>query len=202
MRMRETIAVIGEGITEYYYIQSIKDCVKIKPKAFIPKNSGVKELENCIKSCISSGYSKVFCLIDMDNKSHDGVPEHEANRKKYLELKKKYHAKEHKHAGGKTLVKMLESYPSSEMFFYYYFKYSTASFGNNELKRLLNERTGYETTEKFLRATSLHNLFCCKEGDLKRAIEHACKSVDNRENGNPHAGFSEIGELFDYLVLK
>ena len=54
--MRETIAVIGEGITEFYYIQSIKDCVKIKPKAFIPKNSGVKELENSI-SYSNSGYS-------------------------------------------------------------------------------------------------------------------------------------------------
>ena len=138
----------------------------------------------------------------MDNKSHDGVPEHEANRKRYLELKQKYHGKEHKYAGGKTFVKMLESYPSSEMFFYYYFKYSTASFGNNELKRLLNERTGYETTEKFLRVTSLHNLFCCKGGDLKLAIENVRRSVENRENGNPHTGFSEIGELFDYLVLK
>lgn len=136
--MRETIAVIGEGITEFYYIQSIKDCVKIKPKAFIPKNSGMRELENCIRSCIASGYSK----------------------------------------------------------------YSTASFGNNELKRLLNERTGYDTSEKFLKANSLHNLFCCKEGDLKRAIDNARKSVVCRENGNPHAGFSEIGELFDYLVLK
>ncbi len=200
--MRETIAVIGEGITEYYYIQSIKDCVKIKPAPFKPKNSGIKELEACIKKCVDSGYSKVFCLIDMDNKAHDGVPEHEANRKKYLELKKKFHEKEHKHAGGKTYVKMLESYPSSEMFFYYYFKYSTASFGNNELKHILNEKTGYDTSEKFLKANSLHNLFCCKEGDLKRAIENAGKSVANRDTENPHAGFSEIGELFDYLVLK
>lgn len=50
--MRETIAVIGEGITEYYYIQSIKDCVKIKPAPFKPKNSGIKELEACIKKCV------------------------------------------------------------------------------------------------------------------------------------------------------
>ena len=35
--MRETIAVIGEGITEFYYIQSIKDCVKIKPKHSSPR---------------------------------------------------------------------------------------------------------------------------------------------------------------------
>ena len=104
--------------------------------------------------------------------------------------------------GGKTYVKMLESYPSSEMFFYYYFKYSTATFANSELKRLLNEKTGYDTSEKFLKANSLHSLFCCKEGDLKQAIENAGKSVSKRDMDNPHAGFSEIGELFDYLILK
>ena len=41
-----------------------------------------------------------------------------------------------------------------------------------------------------------------EEGDLERAIENAGKSVVKRDMDNPHAGFSEIGELFDYLILK
>lgn len=202
MKMKETIATIGEGITEYFYMQSVLDCVKIKPKPITPKNSSLAELENCIKDCIRMGYSKVFCLIDMDNKANDGIKEHEANRKKYLELKRKYHQKEHKHQGGKTWVFMLESYPCTEMFFYYYKKYSTGTYTNSGLKKILNEWVGYEATVKFLGKNPLHNLLCRKGGSLAEAIENSKKSVKERDAENVSAGYSEMGFLFDYLVIK
>lgn len=36
-RSRETVVVIGEGITEKYYIQSLRDVLVIKPTAIKPK---------------------------------------------------------------------------------------------------------------------------------------------------------------------
>ena len=60
-RKRITVAIIGEGITEKYYIQSLQDILEIKPTPIKPKNSSLKELEISIKDCIKKGYSKIYC---------------------------------------------------------------------------------------------------------------------------------------------
>ena len=78
-RNKITIAVIGEGITEKYYIQSLQDVFNIKPIPVKPKKSNLKELEISIKDCIKKGYSKIYCLIDKDNKISDGDPDHNRN---------------------------------------------------------------------------------------------------------------------------
>ena len=51
-KSRVTVAVIGEGITEKYFILSLRDVLQIKPGYVKPKNSSLKELEITIKSCI------------------------------------------------------------------------------------------------------------------------------------------------------
>lgn len=89
-RSRETVVVIGEGITEKYYIQSLRDVLVIKPTAIKPKNSSLEELEHSIEGAIKEGYSRIYCLIDKDNKVLDGNPDHERNAKVYSNLRNKY----------------------------------------------------------------------------------------------------------------
>ncbi len=197
-KMKKTIAVIGEGITEYYYMESVKDAISLKPKPFCPTNSSLKELENEIKKCIDKGYSKVFCLIDMDNKINDGTDDHIAKRKQYLKLKSKYHDK----TKSGVCVRMLESYPCTELFFLFYFRYTTAPQTNEGLKKSLEERFGYDVSEKYFIKHSLHNAMSCFGGDLKQAIANAKKSVNNRDASNIHCVYTEIGELFDELGVK
>ncbi|MCD8165132.1 MAG: RloB family protein [Bacteroides sp.] len=62
--MRKAIAVIGEGITEKYYIESLRG---LSPFTLLPKELGKKasslaELENSIKQSIEDGYDQVYCL--------------------------------------------------------------------------------------------------------------------------------------------
>ena len=86
--VNNAIAVIGEGITEQYYLNSIQHLVKGQLNPKIPKHStGNKFVEAEIKKCIADGYSKIYCLIDMDNKK--GGKE----KVEYLNLKNKYHNK-------------------------------------------------------------------------------------------------------------
>lgn len=133
------MAVIGEGITEKYYIQSLQDILEIKPTPIKPKNSTLKELEISIKDCIKKGYGKIFCLIDKDNKINDGDPDHERNAAEYARLKRQYHNKLHKCADGSvTKIIMIESYPATEIFFLYYFGYTSAHYTNQQLKLVLN----------------------------------------------------------------
>ena len=68
--MKKTIAIIGEGITEKYYIESLKSLsnFSILPRELNRKASSLTKLAQEIKNGIDKGYDKIYCLIDMDNK--------------------------------------------------------------------------------------------------------------------------------------
>ncbi len=50
---RSRVAIIGEGVTEYYYIQSLADEFKgITIRPDYPKHTSIKELAVKIEECI------------------------------------------------------------------------------------------------------------------------------------------------------
>lgn len=87
---RITTVIIGEGPTEYFYLNSLKDEFRelqnIKPD--FPKNTSLRELERSIEEAVSMGYDRIFCLIDMDNKK-----KYAKSLSDYQKLKNKYHGK-------------------------------------------------------------------------------------------------------------
>lgn len=201
-RKRITVAVIGEGITEKYYIQSLQDILEIKPTPIKPKNSTLKELEISIKDCIKKGYSKIFCLIDKDNKINDGNPDHDRNAAEYARLKKQYHNKVHKCPDGSvTKIVMIESYPATEIFFLYYFGYTSAHYSNQQLKHILNKKFGYLTEERYLIKHSLHDMLVESGGSLETAISASAQSIMNI-NRELETSFSEISILIQDLRTK
>lgn len=193
-RNRTTVAVIGEGITEKYFVQSLRDVLVIKPNPVKPKNSTLKELETAIKSCVKKGYSRVYCLIDMDNKVHDGNRDHERNADDYAELKQQYHDKLCKCPdGSKTLVSMIESFPATEVFFRYYFGYTSAPLSNQQLKNMLNKKFGYLTEEKYLIKHSLHDTLEAAGGSLRTAIMASKQSISSEAKESSGSTYTEIG---------
>lgn len=84
-KLKHSVLILGEGPTEFYYFNSLRDVVKgltIKPD--YPKHSSMKELEEKIEDGIKDGHDRIFCVIDMDTK--DEEPE----CTQYARLKKKY----------------------------------------------------------------------------------------------------------------
>ena len=197
-----SVIILGEGITEKYYFDSLRDILKIKPKVNNPKHTSIQSLGQEIKKRIREGYNKIYCLMDMDNKINDGHSEHRKNSEAYLKLKRKYHKKKIRSKDGEAEVIMVESYPSTELFFLYYFGYRGAEYTNEQLKRILNEKTGYRVEEKYFIKNSLHDLFEDHGGSLKTAILAAEKSVMTKDEKNPHASYSEIGSLIRMLLPK
>lgn len=201
-RKRITVAVIGEGITEKYYIQSLRDILEVKPTPIKPKNSNLKELENSIKDCIKKGYSKVFCLIDKDNKVFDGNQDHDRNAAEYALLKKQYHNKLHKCPDGSmTQIVMIESYPATEIFFLYYFGYTSAHYTNQQLKQVLYKKFGYLTEERYLIKHSLHDTLVECGGSLETAIKASTQSMLNIDR-DLETSFSELSILIQDLRTK
>lgn len=84
-KLRNTVLVLGEGPTEFYYFNSLRDVYKgmaIKPD--YPKHTTIRDLEAKIAEGVELGFNHIFCIIDMDTK--DREPE----CSQYARLKKKY----------------------------------------------------------------------------------------------------------------
>ena len=197
-KIKQTTLILGEGITEFFFLQSLKDdystLKSVKPD--YPKNSSLGDLENEIEKAIRD-FNKVFCLIDMDNKKEG------TEQQKYLALKKKYHNitfKDDK-KGIDCTVKFFETDRCTELFFLYYFSYTTKKFSSYDaLEKELKTHCEYEKTIKFFKFHPLHPYFKKKGGSLEEAIKRANKSKVYKDETGSDCSFSELGELFDELI--
>ena len=199
---KHTTVIIGEGPTEFFYLNSLKDEFKslqsIKPDT--PKNTSLKELERSIKSAISMGYDRIFCLIDMDNKRKD-----KTSRIDYVRLKSRYHGKKvtNDKTGINYEIRFFETDRCTELFFLYYFKYTGQSYNDSKsIEDELGRICGYEKTKRFFRARPLHQFFQKQGGDLYKPIENALKSEKSVMSGERDSTYSELGTMFQYLGLN
>ena len=86
---KKAVGIIGEGITEKYYIESLRGLVgrnfQILHQQLELKTSSPVELEKTIMKAVDEEHDEVYCLIDMDSKDA-GV-----GAQQYEKLKTKYH---------------------------------------------------------------------------------------------------------------
>lgn len=196
-RLHKTTLILGEGPTEFFYFKSLNDVFKgltIKPD--YPKHTSIKELELKITDGISMGYDYIFCVIDMDTK--DEEPE----RTQYIRLKKKYKNPIVKPKKGiNCQVKFLETHRCTELFFLYYFKYTSRMYTDqNLLMKDLNQFCDYrKTIEFFVKCKGLHAYFEKHGGSLDNAIANAEQSMKEKNAGGRDYAFSELGRMLDEL---
>jgi hypothetical protein len=189
-KLKPTTLILGEGITEWYYIKSLQDVFKgLNFKPDYPKQSSLKELELKIEEGITKRYSRIFCLIDKDNKSEgDGKIEYENFKKKYCKNKK-------------CEIEFFETHRCTELFFLYYFLYTSRPYDNQpSLIKDLNKQVPYEKKEEFFKkCKGLHNYFERNAGSLENAIKNANKSLDEKLRDNRDYTYSELGKLIEKL---
>lgn len=205
--MRKAIAIIGEGITEKYYIESLKSLSQFQlvPKELGNKASSLKKLENEIKNSINKGYDEIYCLIDMDNKSQGKAKlEYETLKKKYNNI---IHSK--KSLGIKCVVKFIETERCLELWFLYHFTKNSITREYSSYKEievaLRKFRPNYEKTEKYFKAiASLHNELTYKKtpnGSLKQAVDNAKQSIISRDSDQRNYTYSELHILIEALNI-
>ena len=198
--MKEAIAVIGEGITEYYYFNSVKDEYRqLNLKPSYPKHSSnLKDLEKEIDKAIDMEYSLIFCVVDMDNKKEG------KERQTYENLKRRLQGTHYvKRTGYKYEIRFIETERCTELFFLFYFAYTSKCFGNQT--ELLNELNGhclYEKSEKFFRTHALHQYFQQQGGDFMQALRNAAQSMKEKEESGRDYTYSQMAELFESLGIK
>ena len=191
------IAVIGEGPTEQYYLLSVQGLLSANVYPKVVKD-GMDYLIARVEECIADGYDKIYCLIDMDNKS--GQKEKAA----YANFLRQYSGKQFKNrqTGGHTEVIVIENHPCLEILFYYYFRLTTGLYSSYErvnplkpeLRKFLPE---YEKRiEFFNKCGGLHQYLTSKGGSIETAVRNSKLSIAHHVD-NPDGAFSEMCRLLE-----
>lgn len=195
------VMIVGEGMTEWYYLQSLKGLIssEVNPKVSEHKD-GIGYIEKKIKECIDKGADTVICLIDMDNKQSG------ASAEKYQKFKAKYHKKS---ISGKTtknraIVELYENFPCTEMWFYYYFQYSTANICScsETLNKMKPHWSNYKKVEAYFKTLpgGIHSYIVNQlGGNLNTALINSVRSNKNRTEQNSGA-YCEMKMLFDKIL--
>ena len=196
-KQRQTALVLGEGPTEFFYFKSLCDVFKhltIKPD--YPKHTNLKELGIKIEEGNAMGYNHIFCIVDMDTK--DKEPE----RSQYKRLRAKYaHPINKPKKGIYCKVEFFETHRCTELFFLYYFRYTSRPYDEQELLlKDLNQCVEYrKTTEFFMKTKGLHGYFERNGGSIAKAVVNANRSIDEKLNDDRSYTYSEIGRLIEIL---
>lgn len=196
-KLRQATLILGEGPTEFFYFKSLCDVFKrltIKPD--YPKHTSIKELDLKIAEGMAMGYSHIFCVIDMDTKNI------EPERSQYQKLKAKYAKPINKPKKGiYCKVEFFETHRCTELFFLYYFRYTSRSYEEQEsLIKDLNKFVEYQkTTDFFIKSKGLHSYFERHGGNLVQAIANANRSMDEKLSSGRDYTYSELGRLMREL---
>lgn len=194
-QLRQTVLILGEGPTEFYYFKSLCDVFKrltIKPDS--PKHTNLTELDAKIKEGIDLGYNHIFCIIDMDTKDK------EPDFSQYQKLKKKYAEPISKPKKGiYCKVEFFETHRCTELFFLYYFRYTSRPYENQEqLLNDLNQCVVYKKANEFFRK-GLHSYFERNKGSLDNAVANAERSMAEKQKDGRDYTYSELGRLMTLL---
>ena len=198
-KIKDSIAVIGEGITEYYYFNSLKDeFTQLNLRPMYPRHStSLQDLGQEIDKAINKGYNLIFCVIDMDNKK-EGI-----EKQNYLNFKKRLEGiKVIKNTDQKYSIRFIENERCTELFFLFYFTYTSRHFQDQpSVLQKLNKHCKYEKTEKFFKAHSLHQYFQKNGGSFMDALRNAARSMKEKEETGRDHTYSQMAELFEAIGI-
>ena len=192
-KLRQTALILGEGPTEFFYFKSLCDIFKsvtIKPD--YPKHTSMKELEAKIADGVAMGYNHIFCIVDMDTR--DVEPE----RSQYQKLKVKYAKPVAKPKKGiYCKVEFFETHRCTELFFLYYFRYTSRLYETQEpLLKDLNQCIAYQkTADFFIKTKGVHGYFERNGGSLEKAVANANRSMEEKQKSARDYTYSELGRL-------
>lgn len=198
--MKKSIAIVGEGQTEYYYFDSLRRDKNyhfaIKPDYPRKGDTDIASLEQKAISLKREGNDYVFCLVDMDR-----IIANDKEARAYTKIINK-----NKKRAVCDQVIYIESNPSTETWFWSYFNNKHLKRCYHNSKEVINEikiyLPNYEKKKKYL-ASRLYKELNCK-GNLEVALNSSKELSDSHEiakKNHEYNGFaySEIYKVFSTI---
>lgn len=188
----KSIAIIGEGETEWFYFDSLRIArrypFKVAPD--FPQHSDINHVLKLVESYLGKQYDYIICLFDMDR-----LLSHPAEMKLYQQAKKKHE--------GKKGVMFIETNPCTEFWSLLHFLPDVVCRQYDSCEQLIPElqkyMPGYEKTKKYFSRTKLYN-YLTENGDLDRAMvnsERLCQLCKEAEQDN--FAYSEVHKVIRLL---
>lgn len=181
--LRKRYAVLGDGITEQWYLQHLKEFkgyrYKISPTLFA--DVGIEKAGGIIESLLAEGYDQITYLTDYDTIISQG------KQKQFEKFRQKY--------GKKKNVLICETMPSIELWFLLHFTYTTREFPDcsqveQELKKYLPD---YEKRKSFLEKKAWFKELLKGESEALERAEQLSKLIAEGNTGI-HFPYSKMPE--------
>ena len=183
IRFKFRYAVLGEGITEQYYLTHLKELkgynYSIRPKLF--QNIGIEKAQGIIDELISGGCDQITYIMDYDTIVNQGKkPEFDRLVDKYKKIEE---------------VLICDSMPSIEYWFLLHFSYTTKEFVNCDevLIDLRKYISDYAKNKTYLEKDKWFKSLI-SDGGLDKAIANAEKGYKEFLDG-------EIGDHFPFSKI-
>ena len=188
-KVRKSIAIIGEGLTEYRYVDDMRTTERYRFSLVpgIPKHSDVDDIVWLAQERFKAGFDYVLCLIDMDviEGSHDKMEHYKALKRENPD------------------IIFVESSPCTEYWFLMHYmpgpsskEYSDYDAVAQALKRHI---PNYDKTEAFFNKTHIYRELK-EKGDMARAIEISRELEDLRSREpEVYRSYSQMYKLFDVI---
>ena len=193
--VNKSIAIIGEGETEWFYFESLRIArrfpFKVAPD--FPQHSDIGHILKLLESYLSKQYDLIVCLFDMDR-----LLRNPTEMQLYQRAKKKYSAK--KYADN---VMFVETNPCTEFWFLLHFLPNVVCRHYENCEQLLPElqkyMPGYEKTKRYFKRTNLYK-YLTENGELERAMANSEKLCQLcKESPEDLKAYSEIHKVIDIL---
>ena len=182
-RFKVKYAVLGDGITEQFYLKHLKDIkgynYALRPSLF--NNIEMSEAHDIIDELLKGGTDGIVYLTDYDTVVNQG------KREQFKKLKKQFE--------DKPQVLICETMPSIEFWFLLHYQNTSKPFQNatEALNALKKHMPKFEKRKVWLEKSQWVNELCVYN-KLEFAIKNAKKLGVNRLKGNvnSHYPFSQI----------
>lgn len=191
MAKKFSVAIIGEGETEWFYFDALRVAERypFSMKPTFPKHSDWKDILKKGKECLDKGFDRVFCLIDMD-----------VLKTKPSELQSYEQSKKRRDIKG---IDIIETNPCTEFWFLLHFlpEASTRAYQSYDalLPELRKYLPDYEKSKKYFQKNNLYT-YLKEYGDLERAMTNAEKlSILAQDNPEDGIAYSQIYKILQTL---
>ena len=199
--VNKSIAIIGEGETEWFYFESLRIArrfpFKVAPD--FPQHSDIGHILKLLESYLSKQYDLIVCLFDMDR-----LLRNPTEMQLYQRAKKKYSAKKYADS-----VMFVETNPCTEFWFLLHFLPNVVCRHYENCEQLLPElqkyMPGYEKTKRYFIRTNLYK-YLTENGDLKRAMANSeklcqlCK--DSPEDLMAYSEIHRVIKLMSQMIFN
>lgn len=198
---KKTIAVVGDGETEFWYIQMLKRnerTLNIRLEPEIPKKKSLIELFEHVKKS-ADNFDRVFWLVDLDVILKESRESGKSKRNPLTEFEK--YCKVLKKDKYKNVTIIINN-PCLEFWFLLHHEYTNKIFNNcgDAAKHLQKHLPGYEKTEKYYTKEN-NDIYLKLKNHINDAKINAAK-FGEFDFTNPDHAISQMHLLFNELEIQ